>query len=290
MIALLSVVSLLSSPSLQAEEKNPVLKAMSFNIRYGTARDGENIWENRKDFVVETIKSFSPDLLGTQEVLKFQADHLKKNLKGYGFHGVGRDNGAEKGEYTAIYYKVSRFEVLDAGHFWLSESPDTPGSVSWDSSMTRMASWIMVDDLKDSSETPIVFANTHFDHRGQKARHESAKLIRATRDELEEDLPVIVVGDFNMTQDSDGYKVLTNSSDDDYLYGNLLDSYRIIHPERSPNEATFSAFKNVRKGNRIDFVFHSPHLKTINAWIDYSQEDGRNPSDHYPVGAILRLK
>lgn len=286
-IAVFLMVSLISD--LRAET-NPSIKVMSFNIRYGSANDGENSWPNRDKLVLETIRNFDPDLLGGQEVLKFQADFLRDGLDGYGFHGVGRDDGGEKGEYAPIYFRKSRFRLIDAGHFWLSEKPDVPGSVSWDSSLTRMVSWVLLDDLKDHSDLPIAFANTHYDHRGRQARHESSKLIRRMRDQMEDNYPIILTGDFNTTQDTDAYKALTSAGEDDYYYPNLIDSYRVIHPERSPNEASFSRFSNHRAGDRIDFVFHSHHFSTLNAAIDYTQENGRNPSDHYPVTAVLRLK
>ncbi len=284
------VTGIFSSDAL-GELPNPSIKVMSFNIRYGTANDGENVWKNRDRFVAETIKNFDPDLLGGQEVLKFQADFLKQHLPDYGFHGVGRDNGQEKGEYVPIFYRKERFDLIEAGHFWLSENPEEPGSVSWDSSLTRMVSWVALDDLKDGKDTIIVFANTHFDHRGKEARHESAKLIRKMRDQFEEDLPVILTGDFNTTEDTNAYKALTKApSNSHYIYSDLIDSYRVIHPQRSDFEASFSGFKRRTKGSRIDFVFHSKQFETINASIDYTQEAGRNPSDHYPVTAILKIK
>src|SRR6056297_1455862 len=139
------------------------VRVMSFNIRYGTARDGENHWENRKDFVAETITAFDPDLLGTQETLEFQKRYLDKNLSGYTSIGVGRDSGGSDGEMTALFFKTGRFEKLDEGHFWLSETPEIAGSISWDSSLTRMASWVRLRDRRGLSERPILFINTHFD-------------------------------------------------------------------------------------------------------------------------------
>ena len=106
----------------------PSVTVMSFNIRYGTAKDGENHWDKRKEFLVETIKAFNPDLLGTQETIGFQRDYLAQNLPGYGVVGVGRDDGQEKGEMMAVYYRQSRFEKQAEGHFWLSETPETVGS------------------------------------------------------------------------------------------------------------------------------------------------------------------
>src|SRR5215204_1975530 len=107
------------------------LRVMTFNIRYGTAKDGENHWDKRKEFLVETIKAFSPDLLGTQETIGFQRDYLAQNLPDYGVVGVGRDDGQEKGEMMAVYFKQSRFDKQAEGHFWLSEMPETVGSKGW---------------------------------------------------------------------------------------------------------------------------------------------------------------
>ena len=115
---------------------------MSFNIRYGTAQDGVNQWDKRQGWVVETIRAFAPDLLGTQETLGFQRDFLAMSLADYEGLGVGRDDGAEKGEMMALFYRRDRFEKLDGGHFWLSESPAEVGSKSWDSSLPRMVTWV----------------------------------------------------------------------------------------------------------------------------------------------------
>lgn len=273
-----------------AAERNPMIKIMSFNIRYGTADDRHNSWPERRNFVIETIQNYDPDLFGGQEVLNFQAVFLQELLQEYSFHGIGREDGREKGEFVPIFFRTSRFQLVDAGHFWLSEQPNVPGSVSWDSSMTRMVSWVLLDDLEDDSDIPIYFANTHFDHRGRQARLQSAKLIRRMRDKFDVEYPAILTGDFNFTEDSEAYKVLTNADQNSFVYDHFIDSYRVIYPRRSPHEATLSRFGNHRDGSRIDFVFHSGHFNTINAFIDHTQEAGRNPSDHYPVTATLRLR
>lgn len=265
----------------------PPIKVMSFNIRYGTAEDGENHWEKRKELVRETIQTFDPDLLGAQEVLEFQADFLKKHLKGYGFHGVGRNDGVAAGEFVPIFYRLDRFELLAAGHFWLSENPDEPGSVSWDSSLTRMCSWVILRDKK-GEDRPFGFGNTHFDHRGKKARLESAKILRARAEAISDEVPVIIAGDFNNGEDDPPYAVLVRAEQSE---GEVwIDSYRAIHPTRTDREGTASRWTGNRSGKRIDWILHSPEFLTLSASINYFNEKGRLPSDHYPVQAILRRR
>lgn len=155
------------------------MRVLSYNIRFGSAKDGENHhWERRKEALVATIKAYDPDLLGTQETLGFQRDYLAANLPEYDHLGVGRVDGKEQGEMMALFYKRDRFEKLDSGRFWLSETPDQVGSKSWDSSLPRMVTWMKLRDRRNPSARPIAFFNTHFDHLGVQARLESARLIR----------------------------------------------------------------------------------------------------------------
>lgn len=142
------LICLIVAPALSlAQQQAAEVRVMSYNIRYGTAQDGDNHWDKRKEFLLETIKAFDPDLLGTQETLGFQRDYLAEKLPGYAVLGGGRDDGKEQGEMAALYFKRSRFEKLDGGHFWLSETPDQPGSKSWDSALTRMATWVKLRDV-----------------------------------------------------------------------------------------------------------------------------------------------
>ena len=188
----------------QQNDAQPI-KVMSFNIRYGSANDGENRWDNRSDLVVETIKLFDPDLFGGQEVLKFQAEFLRKEFPDYGFHGVGRDDGKGKGEIVPVMYKKNRFQQTDSGHFWLSKTPEVVGSKSWDSSLPRMVSWVQLTDRRNQ-DAKLVFMNAHFDHRGTVARVESARLIRKRAEAfLNNSIPLILTGDFNTTEDGEPY-------------------------------------------------------------------------------------
>jgi endonuclease/exonuclease/phosphatase family metal-dependent hydrolase len=263
------------------------LRVMTFNIRYGTAQDGESHWDKRKDFLAETIKEFNPDLLGTQETLGFQRDFLAEQLPTYGVLGVGRDDGKEQGEMMALYFKKARFEKLAEGHFWLSESPDTAGSKSWDSSLPRMVTWVKLKDLQQPSAQPILYLNTHFDRRGPTARLESAKLVRRRMEDLARGCSMLITGDFNSGEGSPPYRALFGDVDGQKSL--VVDSYRVVHPERAKDEGTATGF-DVKKtaGSRIDWVGCSRDFKVLEARINRVERDGRPPSDHFPVEVVVQ--
>ncbi|MDA0348768.1 MAG: endonuclease/exonuclease/phosphatase family protein [Verrucomicrobia bacterium] len=287
-LAIALAQSFFFSHSLIAQDDlNPVIKVMSFNIRYGTAKDGDNSWAFRQDLVVETIQTFDPDLLGLQEVQKFQVDYLKEQLPDYDFYGVGRDDGLDKGEFAPVMFKKDRFEVVQSGHFWLSETPEVVGSKSWDAALPRIATWVLLRD-KEAKSLQIIFGNTHFDHKGDKARLESAKLIRSRIDKVVPDLPVIVTGDFNTHDELEPYEALVSSIGKSGA--TLIDTYRVIHPEKGDFEGTFGGFKGNQNGNRIDWVITTQDVMTLNATINHTNNDGRYPSDHYPVEAVVRIR
>ncbi|WP_432798445.1 endonuclease/exonuclease/phosphatase family protein [Poriferisphaera sp. WC338] len=278
--SLISCVQLNQSEMTQIEP----LRVMSFNIRYGTANDKENHWRHRKMMVAETIHRFRPGLLGVQEALVFQIGFLDEQLEGYARVGVGRDDGEEKGEYTAIYYRQDRFELKRSGHFWLSEKPNEPGSVSWDSSMTRMASWAVLHDRL--SDRLVFVLNTHWDHVGKQARLESAALIREKLSKLAMGLPAVLLGDFNSTEDSPQYALMMGAETD----LRLVDTYRAAHPVRKKAELTCHYFKGYMDGSRIDWVLVTGEFDVLDAGIERSAGQARKPSDHYPVWAVLTLK
>jgi len=254
------------------------IRVMSFNIRYGLAKDGDDAWPNRTDLVINTIKAYQPDLLGTQETLKFQADFLKGKLPDYSYVGRTRDDNPN-GEQCAVFYRTDRFEKVSEQQFWLSETPDVPVSKSWDSSLPRIVTLVVLKDREH--DKTLTFYNTHFDHRGATARLESAKLLRAKVEALPENAPVIITGDFNCDEGSKPYAELLGSS-------RLGDSYRLVYPDAKPDEGTFNGFKGTADGARIDWVVHSPAFKPTEATIDRTNKDGRYPSDHCPVTAVLK--
>lgn len=265
------------------------LRVMSFNIRFGTANDGDNHWDRRREFLVETIRAFNPDLLGTQETLAFQRDYLAEQLADYDHLGVGRDDGKESGEMMAIYWRRERFERLASGHFWLSETPDTVASKSWDTSLPRMVTWVKLRDRKNPDAVPFVWFNTHFDHRGQQARLESAKLLRRKVLEVAAESRFIVTGDFNAGEDSPPYAALFAPSDAGQPQ--IVDAYRKHQPKPLENEGTFSGFDaKTTSGARIDWVAVCDRWQIKSATIDRTQKDGRTPSDHCPINVVLRSK
>ncbi len=252
------------------------LRVMSFNIRYGTADDGENRWDRRKDFLVETIAAFNPDLLGTQETLGFQRDYLSEKLRGYAVLGVGRNDGKEQDEMMALYYKTERFKRVEEGHFWLSETPDTIGSKSWDSSLPRMVTWVKLQDLKDPAAPPLAFFNTHFDHRGETARLESARLLRRKIGEIGKACAIVVTGDFNTAEESEPYQALFGKIKEETPP--VFDTLRAFRPQHGEEEGTFSGFKkDETKGPRIDWIGASADWQVIAAGIDRTAKEGRTP-------------
>lgn len=265
----------------------PPVRVMSFNIRFGTADDGENHWVKRKDFLAETIAEFDPDLLGTQETLASQRDFLKNKLADFDVLAAGRDDGKEAGEMAALYYRSKRFEKVAGGHFWLSQTPDQPGSKGWDAALPRIATWVKLRDRRTPSLQPILFVNTHLDHRGATARRESAQLLRSKMSELGPDCRWIVTGDFNAGEGSEPHQALFG--DIGGLESPLVDTYRIAHADRKKDEGTFSGFKAAQvSGARIDWIACSRDWQVRMAGIDRTARADRTPSDHFPVTAVLR--
>lgn len=257
---------------------------MTFNIRCDSGTTPPQRWEIRGPHVVQTIRSVEPDLLGTQEVLPNQWDTLKSALGEYDVAGVGREDGQRKGEASAMYFRRDRFEKLAGGDFWLSETPDVVGSKGWDADYwMRICSWLRLRDKSDGRT--ILWFNTHFDHSGAIARHESAKLVRQRLVEYAQpDDDILITGDFNCVQGSAPYEVLV--ADDTPA---LRDSYRVIHPAGSDGlgDGTFHGFTGTRDGERIDWILVSERWRVVGARIDHLAFNGQYPSDHFPVIVAL---
>jgi endonuclease/exonuclease/phosphatase family metal-dependent hydrolase len=278
---LVLMVVLLGAPAPANADPVPAIRVMSFNLRFATANDGPNHWDLRQGAVGQAIARFDPDLLGTQETLASQRDFVLERFPHLRAIAVGRDDGAEAGEMSPVFYRADRFELIESGVFWLSPTPDTVASIGWDARITRIATWVRLRDLKAADARPILWVNTHFDHVGTQARLESARLIRTFVESRQADHDLIVTGDFNTGEGSEPWDALTA--------GDLLrDTHRIVHPQRLPNEGTFTAFDPARtEGDRIDWILVSRAFVVTDAEIDRRLYDGRIPSDHFPVTATL---
>ena len=262
------------------------LRVMSFNIRTANAADGVNDWDgNRKNLVEETIRNFGPDLVGFQEDLKRQGDFLADQFPAYEFVGRGSQGGND-GPYDTVMYRRSRFERVRSGHFWLSETPDVPGSESWGTAFPRMVTWLELSDNNNPGFN-FVIMNTHWDHVSADARFESAKLMRSKVRELASGIPVIVTGDFNADQGGAAYQRMTGRDNADTVR-NFTDTYRQIHPEDSDTVGTAHGFDGRAGDGRIDWILHDNDFTTLDANIDRTSFDGRYPSDHFPINATLQ--
>ncbi|HEX5167676.1 MAG TPA: endonuclease/exonuclease/phosphatase family protein [Cyclobacteriaceae bacterium] len=250
---------------------------MTYNIRLDSEKDGVNAWPNRKGKVFELIRKYDPDILGVQEALHHQLQDLIANLKDYSYVGVGRDDGKEAGEYSAILIRKDRFDIKEKGTFWLSETPEVPGSKSWDAAITRVASWAKLIDTNLHKE--FLIANTHFDHIGKEARKNSAQLIKDKIGIIGKNLPTILTGDFNCTRKDPPYEVLMKP-------GGL----KLIDPAPSPPPGTFCSFEvGSIECNPIDYIFFTPAWSASNYTVIKDNDGKYYPSDHLPVFAELHL-
>ena len=260
------------------------LRVMSYNIRNGRAKDGPNHWDKRKQLCLEPIRAFGPDLLGLQEAFEFQNRFIAAALPDHARVGVGRNNGKLAGEFATVFYRRKRFELIDHGTFWLSKTPQVPGSKSWDSSLPRIATWARLKDRADGGRE-LLFLNTHFDHRGKTARHESARQIRAFLTRHAQGAAVVVTGDFNAAPNSAPHKAMVGSTENRIR---LVDTYAALHvPRPREQEGTAHRFNGKPSSGRIDWVLCSPDFKVRSASIDRFHREGRYPSDHFPVTAVL---
>lgn len=262
------------------------LRVMTFNIRYNNPADGINAWPNRKAWVAKLIRYHDADVVGVQEALHGMLADLDTLLPEYARVGVGRKDGKEAGEYSAILYKKGRVEMLENKTFWLSTNPDAVGVKAWDAALERIATWGRFRDR--ATGCTYVHLNTHFDHVGETARQESAKLIRRQLSAIAKGAPTIVTGDLNSGPKSIAYTTLTTGTVDGGI-APLIDAYvSSREPSYGPN-ATFNSFKEI--GNeRIDYVMVSPGIEVLKHGILTDRWEQRFPSDHLPVIAALSMR
>lgn len=254
------------------------LTVMSFNIRYGTANDGADRWELRRAQLFELLKAQAPDVIGVQEALHFQIDEILAAVPGYGMVGVGRSDGGQSGEYSAILYRTARLSVRRTNTFWFSDTPDIVKSNTWGAALERICTWALFDDKQG---TPFYLYNLHLDHVSQPAREKSVALLLAKIAERQPALPVVVTGDFNIGETNPATKAMTAV---------LRDTFRVAHPTAT-DVSTFNSFKfGTTTGDKIDYVFVEPSTEVLGADIVRTAVSDRYPSDHFPVTARIRLR
>lgn len=272
---------LLVKESIPKGKSSQPFQVATYNLRLDVESDGINRWANRKDRVIQLIRYHAFDVFGTQEGFKHQLDGIKEGLPDFDYVGVGRDDGAEKGEYAAIFYNTSLFAPGQSGTFWLSTETDKPNK-GWDAALPRICTWITLTH-KESQQSFLVM-NIHFDHVGVVARAESAKLLLEKAKTMFPALPLIVMGDFNVDQHNESYILLHQS-------GVVADAFHQAAFKYAPS-GTFTGF-DVKKSDdlRIDHIFVSQHfeVKTYAILTD-TYGGGFLPSDHYPVVIKVEFK
>lgn len=267
-----SVMILLIAALLSAELPPQDLTVMTYNVRFATAPDGENAWPNRRDALKRLILKHDPDVLGVQEALDSQIVEFEALLKGHGRIGVGRDDGKRAGEFSALYTRSSRLSRVLSGTTWISANAAKPGSIGPGAQIPRVFTW---GEFEFAGKR-ILIVNTHFDHVSEDARRLGALMIRDFCNARKE-LPAIVMGDFNCGPDSEPLKALRA--------GGLT----VLKPKKGP-WGTYNAFDpNNTGGEQIDHILVRG-FTPISVEIDRTIENGRVPSDHFPVVARVRLE
>lgn len=266
---------------------------VTYNIRYLNNNDGEDHWKNRVDAVSEVVAT--ADIVGLQEATRPQIDQIAERASDYHWYGEGRDDGKDRGEFTPIFWKKGKFELLDKGTFWLGPDPTAVGKPAWGAGLPRICSWVALKSAE--SEDPLLVFNTHFDHQSGEARLNSADLIRQQAAEIAgrfKDLhAVVLMGDFNCEINSEPMKQLISVTGSGMTF---VDSHNLSKKKPSGPTGTWNGFDKIVEGRRIDFVFiGQPKAETaatstvvVHQTLDPKTAGGRFASDHLPVAIELK--
>ncbi len=272
------IIFLLSLVAIGFADAQSPINIMSFNIRYNNPGDSANAWPYRRDFVASQIRFHEAQIIGVQEALHGQMMDLIERLPGYRYVGVGRDDGKEKGEYSAIIFDSTRLQLLLAKTFWLSTQPDVPGSKGWDAAITRIVTWARFRDRKSKKEFYVF--NTHFDHIGKDARRESAKMLIEKVHQIAGKSPAIITGDFNSVPSDEPIQVITDNSNSLHL----IDTRSISKSPHYGPTGTFNGFRNKEiNDDPIDYVFVKNKVKVLKHATFSQTWNGRFSSDHFPM-------
>ena len=254
------------------------LTVMSFNIRYGTANDGDNHWLKRREQLFALLRDQQADVVGVQEALHSQLVEILQAVPGYDYVGVGRSDGRTAGEYAAILYRTARLRARRSDTFWFSDTPGVVKSTSWGNQIERVCTWAYFEDR----EGPAFYVyNVHLDHISQPSREKSVALLLERIGSRDPKAPAVVTGDFNAGESNAAAAAMRTV---------FADTFRLLHPDTA-EAGTFNGFKPGQVGgDKIDFVFVEPGTEVLAAEIVRAARDGRYPSDHFPVTARIRLR
>lgn len=268
----ISIIFLFSiSSSLLSQE---IVKLMTYNIKLDYPKEGENSWNNRKDWMVGQINFYAPDVFGIQEAMPNQMRYIDSAMTNYGFIGVGRDDGKDAGEYSAIFYNKTKLKIVKGSTFWLSETPDKV-SMGWDAACNRVCTYALFEDLKTKKQFWVF--NTHFDHVGVMARAKSTELILNKIKEITNyNLPVFLMGDFNLEPETENIQLIKSK---------LVDSKEVSVNKPFGPSGTFNNFEFDKPvTRRIDYIFISKNNIKVKKYAVLSDsKDLKYPSDHLPV-------
>lgn len=265
--------------------KEGLIQMMTYNIRYGTADDGQNSWKYRKEALFKQIEALSPDVAGLQEALEFQVQEICQNLPEYGSVGVGRDDGEKEGEQCCILYRKDRFKVIESGTFWFSDTPEVVASKSWGNTLPRICTWVQFAEAQFGNK--FYLYNVHLDHQSATSRLKSVELLARMVAARKTAGPFIITGDFNCGPESPPIHYLLGQADERSPVS-PVDVLAAVRPEQK-DTGTFHGFEGRSDGARIDFILTDTDIRIQDAGIDLRQFDGRYTSDHYPVTAWLGL-
>lgn len=265
----------------QAVEPAKPLTVMTYNLRYITSGDkGQRAWTFRRDLAAELLKKNRPDIVGIQEGLRPMLNDLGARVSGYAEIGAGREDGCDKGEFSAILVRADRFTIQESGTFWLSDTPEVPNSCTWGNTVTRVCTWAKLYDRE--TRQVFHFYNTHLDHASPLARQKGVELILARIAARPAGGPFLLTGDFNAGADDPIHLPIASAP--------AVDVWKHLHPDAAVSESgTWHDFTGRTDGSRIDFIYASPDIKLIDSAILRDETGGVYPSDHFPVRATIEL-
>jgi endonuclease/exonuclease/phosphatase family metal-dependent hydrolase len=278
------VLASLLMVSTAAWQSEPV-SVMSFNIRYGTARDGDNQWSNRRELLFDVVREENAAILALQEALDFQVDEILAAAPAYAAVGVGRNDGIRAGEHASILFMKDRFRVGESGTFWFSDTPSVPGSRSWGNNVVRICTYAR---FVDRAGAAFWVFNVHLDHESQPSRERSVLLLKeriVARAYPQE--PVIVTGDFNAGESNPAMLPLIGPSSPSTAP--FRDTFRALHPDEKTVGTANNFIADRVDGEKIDYILVQPGAEVLRAAIVRTNRDKRVPSDHFPVTATIKL-